>query len=380
MRVLQGGCPGDIVDVRFSRRPLSAVVLAAGEGTRMRSAIPKPLHSLCGRPMVVHVLDALAELGIERVVVVVGHGANEVTKVVQAEAPSGFRLEFVEQTAQLGTGDAVGVGLTGFPETFADIDDADLLVLPGDTPLVRPATIAALVRRHRDEGAAASVLTATPEDALGYSRIIRDKDGAVARIVDDRDCSLDELDVVEVATQIYCFRHSVLAPALRRIMPDIATGELFITRAIEILHDAGYPVISVPVDDPIEAAGVNDRAQLAAAEAEMRSRVNGRWMRRGVTMVDPEATYVGVNVSLSPDVVLLPGTMLEGMTSIGAGAVIGPAARLVDCEVGAGARIEAASAERATIGDNAVVRAFSVLEPGSRLAPGEQVGPFFGRS
>lgn len=345
----------------------------------MHSAMPKPLHSVCGKPMVVHVLDALCELGISHVVVVVGHGANEVTKVVQAEAPSGLNLEFVEQPEQLGTGDALGVALTGFPEHYADYEDADLLVLPGDTPLVRPATIASLVRHHRDQEAAASILTARLEDAFGYPRIIRDKDGGVARIVDDRDCTPEELDVEEVATQLYCFRHGVVAPALRRVAPDLTTGEYFITRTIAVLHDAGYSVISVPVEDAIEAAGVNDRAQLAAAEAEMRSRINGRWMRRGVTMVDPEATYVAATVSLSADVVLLPGTILEGTTVIGEGAVVGPSTRLADCEVGAGARVESSSAERAVIGDNAVVRPFSVLEPGARLAPGQQVGPFFGR-
>ncbi len=367
------------MDLMQHRRPLSAVVLAAGEGTRMRSRTPKLLHRLCGRPMLLHVLDTLAELTVERVVIVVGHGANEVSKVVQAEAPPGIKIEFVEQPEQLGTGDAVGVALTGFPESYLDLDEADLLVLPGDTPLVRPATIAALVRHHREEEAAASLLTAHIDDPYGYSRIIRDKDERVARIVDDHDCTPEELEVEEVATQIYCFRHGVIAPALRRVAPDQKTGEYFLTSTIEVLHDAGYPVTSVSVGDPIEAAGVNDRAQLAAAEAEMRARVNERWMRRGVTMVDAEATYIEVTAVLGADVVLLPGVMLEGQTTIAEGAVIGPATRLVDCQVGQGARVESSSAERAEIGENAVVGPFSFLEPGTRLAPGERVGPFFGR-
>jgi bifunctional UDP-N-acetylglucosamine pyrophosphorylase/glucosamine-1-phosphate N-acetyltransferase len=329
--------------------------------------------------MILHVLDTLAELSIDCVVVVVGHGANEVTKIVQADAPSGLHLEFVEQPEQRGTGDAVGVALTGFPDEYADVDEADVLVLPGDTPLVRPATLAGLVRHHRADGAGATVLTAHLEDAFGYSRIIRDKNGRVAAIVDDRDCTPEELDVDEVATQIYCFRHGVLAPALRRVPPDLTTGEYFLTSAIGVLHDAGYPVESWGVEDPLEAAGVNDRAQLAAAEAEMRSRINERWMRRGVAMIDPEATYVSVDSVIGSDAVLYPGTILEGATTIGDGAVIGPSTRLVDCVVGAGARVEFSSAQRAEIGENALVRPFSVLEPGSRLAPGEQVGPFFGR-
>jgi bifunctional UDP-N-acetylglucosamine pyrophosphorylase/glucosamine-1-phosphate N-acetyltransferase len=360
-------------------RPLSAVVLAAGEGTRMRSSIPKPLHRLCGRPIVLHVLDALAELNLERVVVVVGHGANEVTKVLQAEAPAGLALEFVEQPEQRGTGDALAVALTGFPDAYADLEEADLVVLPGDTPLVRPATIAALVRHHRQEKAASTVLTAVIDEPFGHSRVIRDKDGGVARLADDHECSPDELELTEVATQIYCFRHNVLAPVLRRLDPDPETGEVFLTAALKVLHDAGYPVTSSPTYDPIEAAGVNDRAQLAAAGAELQARINERWMRRGVTMLDPEATYVEWSVTLARDVVLLPGAILEGKTSVGEGSVIGPSTRLVDCEVGKGARIEYSIAERAELGDGAVVEAFSFLEPGARLARGERVGPFFGR-
>jgi bifunctional UDP-N-acetylglucosamine pyrophosphorylase/glucosamine-1-phosphate N-acetyltransferase len=368
------------MELRQHRRPLSAVVLAAGEGTRMRSSVPKPLHRICGRPMILHVLDTLAELTMNRVVVVVGHGANEVTKVVQSEAPPGLQLEFVEQPAQRGTGDAVAVALTGFPDSYFDLEEADLLVIPGDTPLVRPATIAALVRHHREEESAATVLTTILKDPFGYSRVIRDRDGRVARIVDDADCTPEEVEVEEVAMQIYCFRHDVLAPVLRRLAPDPTTGEYFLTSTVEVLHDAGYPVTSVVADDPLEAAGVNDRAQLAAAEAEMRARINERWMRRGVTMVDPEATYLDVSVVLGQDVTLLPGVLLEGSTSVGDSAIVGPDVRLVDCEVGSGARVDRCSAERSVIGDNALVGPFSVLDPGTRLAPGTQVGPFFGRT
>ena len=366
------------MDSTSSRRPLSAVVLAAGEGTRMRSQVPKPLHRLCGRPMVLHLLDTLAELTIERVVVVVGHGANEVTKTVQAEAPSLLQLEFVEQPEQRGTGDAVAVALTGFPADYGDSDDADLLVLPGDTPLVRPSTIAALVRHHRQSGAAATVLSAAVAAPDGYSRVVRDKDGSVARVVDDAACSPDELEIEEVATHIYCFRHGVLAPVLRRLAPDVLTGEYFLTATIEVLHDAGYPVSSYLASEATEAAGVNDRAQLAAAEAELRARINDRWMRRGVTMADPEATYIETSVVLEGEVTLLPGVMLEGETVIGEGSVIGPSVRLLDCEVGRGVRIESARAERAVIGDNVAVGPFAVLEAGTRLAEGSNVGPFSG--
>lgn len=343
----------------------------------MNSSTPKPLHRLCGRPMVLHVLDALAELPVDRVVVVVGHGANEVVKTIQGEAPNELQIEFVEQAEPRGTGDAVAVSLTGFPDT-ADLDDGDLVILPGDTPLVRPATLAHLVREHRARDAAATVLTARLEDPFGYSRVLRSKDGRVARILDDADCDDAELEVDEVASQIYCFRHSVIAPALRRLSPDNSLGEYFLTDTIEVLHGAGYTVTSVVVGDPMEAAGVNDRAQLAAAEAELRSRINEIWMRRGVTMWDAEAVYMDVTVKLGSDVTLMPGVVLEGRTRIGDGSFIGPSSHLVDCEVGRNVKFTYSTAERAVIEDQVVVEPFSVLEPGTRLSLGRRVGPFFG--
>ena len=328
-------------------RPLSAIVLAAGEGTRMRSATPKPLHRLCGRPMVLHVLDALAELPVERVVVVVGYRSVDVVKAVQAEAPPELRIEFVEQTQPLGTGDAAAVALTGFDEG-ADLADGDLVILPGDTPLLRPATLAGLVRTHRRSDAAATLFTARVADPVGYGRIVRSKNGNVARIVEHADANEEELGIDEIATSIYCFRHGVLAPALRRLSPANAQGEYYLTDAIGVLDGAGYPVVTMVVPDPVEAAGVNDRAQLAVAEAVLRERLNERWMRRGVTMTDPTHTYLDSGVELAVEVVLEPGVHLEGTTSIGRGAVIGPDCQLVDCVVGSGARISQTVARNAT--------------------------------
>jgi bifunctional UDP-N-acetylglucosamine pyrophosphorylase/glucosamine-1-phosphate N-acetyltransferase len=329
--------------------------------------------------MVVHVLEALAGLPIDRVVVVVGHGANEVVKTIQAEAPDDMTLEFVEQLEPRGTGDAVAVSLTGFPDT-SDLDEGDLLILPGDTPLVRHATLAHLVRSHRAQDAAATLLTAKFEDPFGYSRVLRSKDGRVWRIVDDADCTPEELDVEEVASQIYCFRHGVLAPALRRLSPDNSLGEYFLTDTIEVLHGAGYTVTTVVVGDPMEAAGVNDRAQLAAAEAEVRARLNERWMRWGVTMWDAESVYLDVTVQLGSDVTLMPGVVLEGLTRIGSGSVIGPSTHLVDCVIGDRVRMSQSAGERAVVEDDVVVGPFSVLEPGTRLARGRRVGPLFGTS
>ncbi|HEY3701572.1 MAG TPA: NTP transferase domain-containing protein [Acidimicrobiales bacterium] len=359
-------------------RPLSALVLAAGEGTRMRSAQPKPLHLLCGRPMVLHVLDALAELPIQRVVVVVGHGAEGVTKAVQEGAPPAFSVEFVEQHVQRGTGDAAAVGLTGFPDNPDDEqEDGDVVVLPGDAPLLRPPTLAALVRTHRASDAAASLLVARLGDPTGYGRLVRDKDGRIARVVEEGDATEEERAIDEVNTSVYCFRRSVLAPALRRLSPENANGEYYLTDAVAVLHDAGYQISSLVVADPMEAAGVNDRAQLAVAEAELRDRTNERWMRRGVTMHDPERTYVDASVELAPDVTLFPGTILQGSTAVATGALIGPDTRLVDCRVGDGAIVEHSVARQADVGADARVGPYAVLEPGCRVAPGMLTGPFF---
>src|SRR6476620_5791547 len=255
----------------MSERPLSAVVLAAGEGTRMRSTRPKPLHLLCGRAMVLYVLDALAECDVSKAVVVVGHGAEMVTKKLQDEA-NALVIDFVEQHVQRGTGDAVSVGLTG----FEDDDDGDIVVLPGDTPLLRASTVASLVGEHRLSGAACTILTAQSPDPRGYGRIVRGKDGNVVRVVEERDATEEERAISEWNTSIYCFRRSVLAPALRRITPENDQGEYYLTDVVEVLHDAGYPVIAVVADEDDEPQGVNDRRQLARAEGVLRRRTNDR--------------------------------------------------------------------------------------------------------
>ncbi|MBO0729069.1 MAG: bifunctional N-acetylglucosamine-1-phosphate uridyltransferase/glucosamine-1-phosphate acetyltransferase [Acidimicrobiaceae bacterium] len=358
-----------------AHRSLAVVVLAAGKSTRMRSERPKPLHRLCGRAMVLHVLDAAAQLDPDRAVVVVGHGGPRVSKAVDEQPPAGLRIEFVEQPEQRGTGDALSVALTAFPDD--DLDDGDVLVLPGDTPLLRAPTLAALVRAHREADAAATLLTAQVADPRGYGRVVRDRQGSVARVVEQADASPEELEVDEVNTSIYVFRRSVLAPALRRLSPDNAQGEYYLTDIVAVLHDAGYAVSSMLVPDPMEAAGVNDRAQLAVAEAELRDRINERWMRRGVTMLDPERTYLDTGVSLEADVTLYPGTMLQGSTTVAAGAEIGPDTQLADCTVGPRAMVTATIGRMAEIGADARVGPWAWLPPGSRVDRGAVTGACF---
>ena len=342
----------------------------------MRSALPKPLHPLCGRPMLLHVLDALSELLVDRAVVVVGHGAEPVTKTLQEYGPPDLIIDFVDQHVQRGTGDAASVALTAFPNDD-DSDDEDIVVLPGDTPLVRPSTLGTLVHAHREANAAATLLTARLPDTTGMGRIVRAKDGRVSRIVEELDATEAELEIDEVGTSIYCFRRSLLAPALRRLSPENAQGEYYLTDVVGVLHDAGHKVVAIECEDPNEAVGVNDRAQLAAAESELRRRINHRWMQVGVTMVDPERTYVDAGVRLASDVTLFPGTILQGRTVIGHGARLGPQVRLVDCAVGDGANVEQTVGYDAVVGPSAIVGPFAVLQPGSHIAAGTTTGAFY---
>jgi bifunctional UDP-N-acetylglucosamine pyrophosphorylase/glucosamine-1-phosphate N-acetyltransferase len=324
--------------------------------------------------MVLHVIDALAELDIDRVVVVVGHGSDQVIKTVTELAPGGLEVVFAEQPSQRGTGDAASVGL-GALRAGAD-DDEDVVVLPGDTPLLKATTLAELVRMHRSLEAGVTLLTAEAQDPTGYGRIVRSKDGRVAGVVEQADVTGDQASITEVNTSIYCFRRSVLGPALRRLSPQNAQGELYLTDVVAVLHDAGFATHSLTVADPMEAAGVNDRAQLAVAEAELRDRVNERWMRRGVTMWDPERTYVDVTVDLAEDVTLLPGTVLRGACRVGSGARIGPNAFLEDTVVAEGAVVETVRGIRSAVGVDAIVESYSILEPGSVVAAGDRIAPF----
>ncbi len=355
---------------------LSAVVLAAGEGTRMHSARPKPLHRLCGRPMVMWVLQALGGLDLSRVVVVVGHGSTRMTKALAEAGSPAAPLEVVEQPEQRGTGDALSVALTAFHEDDGEMDD--LVVLPGDTPLLRPGTLAALVAAHRASSAAATLLTARLDDPSGYGRVVRSRDGRVSGIVEEADATEEQLAIDEVGTSIYAFRRSVLAPALRRLSPDKAQREYYLTDVISVLHGAGYPVISMVAPEPTEASGVNDRCQLAGAEAVLRGRINDRWMRRGVTMLDPRHTYLDSTVELGEDVTLFPGTILQGSTRVATGAELGPNTHLIDCTVGARAQVRATSAEKVVIGEDARVGPWAWLAPGTVVAPGSVIRPEMG--
>jgi bifunctional UDP-N-acetylglucosamine pyrophosphorylase / glucosamine-1-phosphate N-acetyltransferase len=358
----------------MSDRHLACVVLAAGEGKRMRSTRPKPLHLLCGRAMLLHVLDRLAEADADRAVVVVGHGAERVSKALIDDGPPHLHIDFVEQHVQRGTGDAAALGLSVLPD---DEDEIDVLIAHGDQPLVQAATLRRLIDFHRASGAAGTVLSVRLPDPTGYGRIVHGKDGAVTAIVEQRDASHDELYIDETNTGFYCFKRSLLAPALRRILPNNEQGELYLTDVIAVLAGAGHRVEALEADDPGEMLGINDRAQLAAAEAELRRRTNAAWLAKGVTMLDPSTVYIDATVSLGSDVTLFPDTILQGMTSVGDRSEIGPGTRLVDVHVGTDCRVQATVAEGAEIGDGAQVGPFAHLPSGTSIASGQVTGAFY---
>ena len=275
------------------------------------------------------------------------------TKALAEARSPGLPLEVVEQPVQRGTGDAFSVALTAFSDDDGELDD--LVVLPGDTPLLRPATLAA------PGGAPRGVCRSHPvhRPAGGPDRAMAESSapGTAGWPASSRRRTplAEERAIGEVGTSIYVFRRSVLAPALRRLSPDNAQGEYYLTDVIAVLHDAGYPVLSMVSQDPVEANGVNDRCQLASAEGVLRAAINEQWMRKGVTMLDPQHTYLDSTVELAEDVTLFPGTILQGNTRVATGAEIGPSSHLVDCIVGARAQVRATSAEQVAIGEDAHV-------------------------
>ncbi len=358
---------------------VSVIVLAAGEGSRMRSARPKPLHLICGRPMVMHVIHAVHDLQPERTVVVVGHGAERVTKKVQEQSPEWAHVTFVEQTVQRGTGDAAMVGLSAFPGDDLD-DTSTVVVLPGDTPLLQRETLDALVAAHVGNEYAATLLSSVVDDPSGYGRVVRAPsktgDGRVLRIVEQRDANPEERAINEINTSMYAFRRDLLGPALRRLSPDNAQGEYYLTDVVGSLAAMGHRVGCVQAP-AAETQGVNDRWQLALAERELRSRTNRHWLLNGVTMLDPRQTFVDVTVSLGRDVTLYPGTILQGNTIVGDSCEIGPDTRLSDCTVGDGARIEHTVGRDSVVGDDAEVGPFAFLPSGSAVVAGCVTGAFY---
>jgi bifunctional UDP-N-acetylglucosamine pyrophosphorylase/glucosamine-1-phosphate N-acetyltransferase len=349
--------------------PTAVIVLAAGEGTRMKSrARPKVLHSFAGRSMLGHVLAATRPLAAAHTLVVVGHRREEVTAHL---AELDGAAQPVVQAQQNGTGHAARLALEALPANA----EGTVLVVPGDAPLLTAGTLARLVSEHQAAGAAATLLTSVLTEPSGYGRVIRDEHGAVTSVVEHKDATAEQLALAEVATSVYVFDHALLREALGRLTTDNAQGEEYLPDVVGVLTAAGHRIGAViaPAD---ETAGVNDRVQLAAAHGAYNARLLRAHMRAGVTVVDPATTWVDADVTIEPDVTLWPSVDLHGATHVAEGASIGPQTSLTQTRIGPRSSITRTVAIEASIGADVTVGPYAYLRPGTVLADGVHIGTY----
>jgi bifunctional UDP-N-acetylglucosamine pyrophosphorylase / glucosamine-1-phosphate N-acetyltransferase len=347
--------------------PAAVVILAAGEGTRMKSRTPKVLHTLSGRSLLGHAIAAAGELAPERLVVVVGHACEEVSAAVTAAAP---QADIVLQEQQLGTGHAVRMVIESVGAMSGTV-----IVTYGDMPLLRGQTLGELASRHVAAGNAVTVLTARG-DFPGFGRIVRDIDGAFLRIVEERDATEAERGIDEFNSGCYAFDGALLADAIKRVTTDNSQHEEYLTDVVEILRGDGHPVGTVLAADPAEIRGVNDRVQLAQARRALNDRILRDWMLAGVTIIDPASTWIDVTVTIGQDAEIGPQTQLEGATVIGAGAKVGPGCLLADTTVGEDAVLLHAVCRQSEIGPRVTVGPFAYLRPGASIADGAHIGTY----
>ena len=347
--------------------PAAVVILAAGEGTRMKSRTPKVLHTLAGRSLLGHALAAADELSPRRLVVVVGHAREQVGAAALAAAP---QAAIVVQDQQLGTGHAVRMVIEAVGTMPGTV-----VVSYADMPLLRGATLRQLVDAHQEGGNAVTVLTARG-DAAGYGRIVRDPAGSFLRIVEERDATAAERAIDEYNSGCYAFDGALLADAIKRVTTDNDQHQEYLTDVVDILRRDGHPVGTMVAADAGETAGVNDRVQLAQARRAFNDRLLRTWMRAGVTFVDPASSWVDATVTIGQDAEIGPQTQLEGATVIGAGARIGPGCLLTDTTVGADAVLLHVVSRQAAVGPRATVGPFAYLRPETSIAADAHVGAY----
>jgi len=349
------------------------IILAAGEGTRMKSSRPKVLHSIAGRSLLQHVVSAAAEIEPAHVMVVVGHGRDEVIAHLDEVAPW---VDTVVQQVQAGTGHAVRVALEALIDGSHLDTEAPVIVLSGDTPLLTGRTVAQLLSTHQAAAATATLLSARLADPSGYGRVVRDASGEIIAITEHKDANPATLAIDEINAGMYVFAGRPLMRALANITTANAQGEEYLTDVLALLSAEDERLVAWLVPDSSEILGVNDRVQLAGAAGLMQQRINDQWMRAGVAILDPGSVWIDVDVDLAADVVLMPQTHLVGPTTIATGARIGPGTTLKSCEVGVGASVVHTMGELAVIGDEATVGPFTYLRPGTRLGIGAKAGAF----
>ncbi|MEJ2201473.1 MAG: bifunctional UDP-N-acetylglucosamine diphosphorylase/glucosamine-1-phosphate N-acetyltransferase GlmU, partial [Desulfuromonadaceae bacterium] len=350
----------------MSRKPLAAVILAAGQGTRMKSQLPKVLHPVAGQPMVCAPMRMCQLLGCEKTILVIGHGAEQVQQILAKEP-----LLFALQEQQLGTGHALLCAESQLQD-FA----GTLLLLCGDVPLLRQQTLERLLNYHAEQQAAVTVLTAEMENPQGYGRVVRDGD-TVLRIVEEKVASAKEKAIHEINTGIYAFEAPLVFAALKEVGRDNAQGEYYLTDVLEIARRQNRKVCAISVADPDETMGINDRIQLAEANAILRQRINQEHMRAGVTLLDPAATYIDPQVEIGPDTVIHPGAHLRGTTRLGKECIVEPGVMVTDCTIGDHTHLKAGSVmAESVLGPHCAIGPMAHLRPGTNLAGHNKLGNF----
>lgn len=342
-----------------------AVILAAGQGTRMKSKLYKVLHPVCGKPMVQHVVDHIQTLDVNRIVTVVGHGAEKVQQQL------GDKSEYVLQAEQLGTAHAVQQA-----EAILGNEEGTTLVVCGDTPLIRPETMQALFEHHQATNAKATILTAIAENPTGYGRILRGNNGQVEQIVEQKDASAEQQLVREINTGTYCFDNKLLFETLKLVKNDNAQGEYYLPDVIEILQKQGDIVEAYVTDNFEETLGVNDRVALSQAETLMRTRINEKHMRNGVTIIHPETTHISADAVIGRDTVIQPGSMIEGTTVIGEDCIIGPNTQIIDSRVGDRTTIHSSVVRESAIAEDTAIGPFAHIRPLSDIGSHVKIGNF----
>ncbi len=354
--------------VAVSQPPAAVIVLAAGQGTRMRSTLPKVLHAIGGRSLLGHVIAAGRSLAPDHLAVVVRHDRDRVAAHVRELDPAAI---IADQDEVPGTGRATQCALEALP---ADLS-GPIVVLAGDVPLLDEPTLRALLSEHA-RGHAVTILSTDAPDPTGYGRIVRDADGRVTGIVEHRDATAEQRTITEINSAVYVFDAATLRSGLARIGTDNAQGEVYLTDVIALAHAEGGHVAAVKTDDPIVAEGVNDRLQLATLGAELNRRLLAAHMRAGVTIVDPASTWIDVGVEIAPDVTILPGVQLHGATRVATGAQLGPDTTLRNSAVGEGAVVVRSHVLDTRIDDDATVGPFAYLRQGVVVGPGAKIGTF----
>lgn len=342
-----------------------AVVLAAGQGTRMKSKLYKVLHPVCGKPMVEHVVDQISTLDVDKVVTIVGHGAEKVQEHLAGKS------EFVKQEEQLGTAHAVLQAKTA----LADKDGVTLVVC-GDTPLIEASTMEALLKYHHEKRAKATILTTVIEDPTGYGRIIRDDLGIVEKIVEHKDATEKEQRISEINTGTYCFDNKALFEALENVSNDNVQGEYYLPDVIKILKDLDEVVAAYRMESFEESLGVNDRIALAEASKLMQRRINENHMRNGVTLVNPESTYIDINVKIGQDTVIEPGVMLRGNTVIGDDCIVTSGSEIANSVIGERAHIRSSAIFESKVGDDVQIGPYAHLRPESDIHNNVKIGNY----